>query len=500
MKKMKFLALLLGAVAMAGCQVLIGGGENEGPDAPVGGDLFSFEVSNITAYSATVKVTASDNLTTDWIWDVAEESDMINPAYVEAYLKDGYEWQLEYLEATESEYPYSKFLLDYSLKPGVADEYNFENALSAGTTYKVWACGLDMDGKAVDIKIFKFTTEALANDVKGNWGFSISSSSAGVTITVTPPSDLQTVWYWDVYEKDGYGVDASLVTSTLEYYLEYLVSAGELSANATMADLVSMIAIPAKQKDTYTFEPGDLYDGDYYVWACGLDAKGNVVTKIDYSEFTVSGSGSGSGSGGGYDDDYDTVNGTAKADEPYSNLTSNVSFTAEEAYMESYGDYWDGLGMSSLYNHENFYIELYGPYVGDDFDWIVLDLLAPAGASTPEGTYTVGYSGDYIALSSVYVDCGNEDDSFWAGSCYGFGNSETSPYSDFESGTVKITKSGSNYNIVVDAKCGAHTIKMTYTGALTTSTDIYGQSPKLKKFHTATAQRDTIGKERKVRR
>ena len=489
MKKMKFLALLLGAVAMVGCNGL-GGSENDGPDGPVGGDLFAFEVSNITAYSATVKVTASDELTTDWIWDVAEEGDMINAAYVQAYLDDYYEWQLEYLEATESEYPFNKFLLDLSLQPGVADEHSFDNILSSNTTYKVWACGLDADGKAVNIKTYKFTTEALANDVKGNWGFSISSTSAGVTISVTPPSDLQTVWYWDVCEYNGYGVDASLVTSTLEDYLEYLVQMDYLDSNATLADLVSAIAIPANESDSYTFETGDLYDGRYYVWACGLDNNGNVVTKIDTTTFEISGSGSGG------DDAY---YGIAMEDEPYSNLTANVNFTAEEAYMENYGDYWDYLGMTSLYNHENFYIEFCGPNVGDDYECIALDLLAPAGASTPEGTYTVGYSGDYIALSSTYVDCGNEDDSFWAGCCYVFGDTETSPYADFESGTVKVTKNGSNYNVVVDAKCGSHTIKMTYTGALTTYDDIYGQSPKLKKYHTAPARRATIGKERKER-
>ena len=167
--------------------------------------------------------------------------------------------------------------------------------------------------------------------------------------------------------------------------------------------------------------------------------------------------------------------------------------------MENYGSYWDDYGMSSLFGHEDFCIELYGPYVGEEYDWMVLELLAPAGATSPEGTYTVGYSGNYIALSSVYVDCGNENDSFYAGCCYGFGLDEEDPYSDFESGTVKITKSGSGYNVTVDAKCGSHTIKATYTGELLPSEVVYGQSPKLHKYHTK-SHRQTVGKERRMSR
>lgn len=479
MKKMKFLVLLLSAMVMAGCSGQIGGGEG-----PVGSKWFSFQVSDITSYSATVKVTASDNIPTDWIWDVAEEGDRVDAAYVESYLAEYYGYQLESLEATEQDYPYNKFLLDISLQAGDANECVYSNMFEPNTTYKVWACGLDIDGNPVDITIFKFTTKALPYDVKGNWGFNVATSSEGVTITVTPPSDLATVWYWDIYENDGYGVDASLVQLTLEDYLEYLVSAGELSANATMADLVKLIGIPAKEKDSFTYEVGDLYDGDYYIWACGLDANGNVVTKIDHSEFTVSGFGSGS------------ITGTAAPEEPYSNLTANVNFTAEEAYITYGGGFWDDYAMPSLFNHESFYIELYGPYVGEEYEWITLDLLAPAGATDPEGTYTVGYSGNYIALSSVFIDCG--DSYLYGGSCYGFGLDELDPYADFESGTVKITKSGSNYNIVVDARCGAHTIKATYTGALVDYTDTYGQAPKLRKIHTAPAQRTTLGRMRKV--
>ena len=481
MKKMKFLALLLGAMVMAGCSGQIGGGEG-----PVGGKWFSFQVSEITSYSATVKVTASDELTTDWIWDVAEEGDRVDAAYVKSCLAEYYSYQLESLEATESEYPFNKFLLDLSLQPGVADEYSFDNMLSPNTTYKVWACGLDMDGNPVNITIFKFKTEDLANDVKGNWSFNVATSSEGVSITVTPPSDLQTVWYWDVCENDGYGVDASLVTSTLQDYLDNLVEEGYLASGATMADIVKLIAIPAKEKDSFTYGVGYLYDGDYYIWACGLDANGNVVTKIDYSEFTVSGMGSGG------------ITGIATPEEPFSNLTANVNLAAEEAYISYGGAYWDDFAMSSLFNHESFYIELCGPYVGQEYEWMILDLLAPAGATGPEGTYTVGYSGDYIALSSVYVDCG--DSYLYGGSCYGFGFDEEDPYADFESGTVKITKSGSNYNIVVDAKCGSHTIKATYTGALLSYSESYSQAPKLKKYCTAPAHRTTLGRLRKVNR
>lgn len=488
MKKVNFFAMLLCAISLVGCNQTNNG---EGPDNnPSTDDYFTFEIGNLTSFSATVKVAASDNLPCDWIWDVAESGEMVNPAYVEGYLLESYAYKLEQLEATEADYPYSKFLLEVGLKAGVEDEYSFDNKLSPNTVYKVWACGLDEDGNAVYIQTKTFKTPVLATDVKGNFAFKVNTSAEGTTITVTPPSDLTTKWYWDIYEMDGYGVDAELVSWTLNEYLPMYVEAGELAQGATIADLVKLIAIDAKSSDSFTFE--DLEAGEYYVWACGLDANGNVATKIDSDTFTVSG---GSGSGG---DDGGVMTGTAKIEEVYSTLTSNVSFTAEEAHMDNYGSYWDDYGMSSLFGHEDFYIELYGPYVGEDYEWMVLELLAPAGATSPEGTYTVGYSGNHIALSSVYVDCGNEDDSFYAGCCYGFGETD---YADFESGTVTVTKSGSGYNVTVDAKCGAHTIKMTYTGELAPfdNSDTYGQSPKLHKYHTK-SHRQTVGKERRMSR
>ena len=70
---------------------------------------------------------------------------------------------------------------------------------------------------------------------------------------------------------------------------------------------------------------------------------------------------------------------------------------------------------------------------------------------------------------------------------------------DFESGTVTVTKSGSGYKVTVDAKCGSHTIKATYTGELLPSEVVYGQSPKLHKYHTK-SHRQTVGKERRMSR
>ena len=490
MKNVKFFALLLCAVSLVGCSSLLGDNNDDPSVKPEDVGYFSIEIDDVSAHSATVSVTASDNLPVDWIWDVAESDEVINEEYVEAYLLEYYAVQLEQFGATEAEYPFSKFLLEVGLKAGVEDTYVFKNRLSPNTVYKVWACGLDEDDNAIYIQTKTFKTPVLATDVKGDFQFNVNSSAEGTTITVTPPSDLTTKWYWDIYEMDGRGVDAELVSWILNEYLRLYIEAGKLAQGATITDLVKLIGIDARSSDSFTFE--DLEAGEYNVWACGLDANGNVATKIDVDTFTVSG---GSGSGG---DDGGVMTGTAKIEEVYSTLTSNVSFTAEEAHMDNYGSYWDDYGMSSLFGHEDFYIELYGPYVGEDYEWMVLELLAPAGATSPEGTYTVGYSGNHIALSSVYVDCGNEDDSFYAGCCYGFGETD---YADFESGTVTVTKSGSGYNVTVDAKCGAHTIKMTYTGELAPfdNSDTYGQSPKLHKYHTK-SHRQTVGKERRMSR
>lgn len=369
MKNVQFFALLLCAVSLVGCSSLLGDNNDDPSVNPEDVGYFSIEIDDVSAHSATVSVTASDNLPADWIWDVAESDEVINEEYVEAYLLEYYAYQLEQFGATETEYPFSKFLLEVGLKAGTTDTFTFENMFSPNTVYKVWACALDEDGGAAYIKTKAFKT--------------------------------------------------------------------------------------------------------------------NVATD--------------GGSGGNDGDDSGTITGTATIEKPFSNLTANVNFVAEEAYIIEGGSFWDDYAMPSLFNHESFYIELYGPYVGEDYEWMVLDLLAPDGATTPEGTYTVGYSGNYIALSSVRIDYGGENNYSYAGSCYGFGIDEEDLYADFESGTVKITKSGSGYNVVVDAKCGSHTIKATYTGALAPSEVVYGQSPKLYEYHTKSPRR-SVGGECRMKR
>ena len=112
MKNVKFFALLLCAVLLVGCSSLLGENNDDPSVKPEDVGYFSIEIDDVSAHSATVSVTASDNLPADWIWDVAESDEVINEEYVEAYLLEYYAVQLEQFGATEAEYPFSKFLLE----------------------------------------------------------------------------------------------------------------------------------------------------------------------------------------------------------------------------------------------------------------------------------------------------------------------------------------------------------------------------------------------------
>ena len=101
---------------------------------------------------------------------------------------------------------------------------------------------------------------------------------------------------------------------------------------------------------------------------------------------------------------------------------------------------------------------------------MILDLLAPSGTTTPVGTFTVGYSGNYIALSRYDVK-DEISGLFYTGGCF-YGeardNFMTNYFGFLTEGEVVITLTEEGeYRVEVDAKSVVPTIKMTYTGEIT---------------------------------
>ncbi len=118
---------------------------------------------------------------------------------------------------------------------------------------------------------------------------------------------------------------------------------------------------------------------------------------------------------------------------------------------------------------ENFFIELLGDPTGATRDAMILDLVAPKGATTPEGTYTVGFVGDYVALSRYDVVDENSGMVFFGGSYYGQAvNGIIKDYYGFlTTGTVVVTRvgeEGNNYTVRVAAYSGDYSVSVTFDG------------------------------------
>lgn len=146
-------------------------------------------------------------------------------------------------------------------------------------------------------------------------------------------------------------------------------------------------------------------------------------------------------------------------------LTEDVEFVAQSvtAHRNS-GIYAEYKGM------ENFFFEFVGEQRGGVCDVMILDLLAPSGTTTPVGTFTVGYSGNYIALSRYDVK-DEISGLFYTGGCF-YGeardNFMTNYFGFLTEGEVVITLTEEGeYRVEVDAKSVVPTIKMTYTGEIT---------------------------------
>ena len=256
------------------------GGENTGGNGGTVSTSFAINVSNITATSATVMVTPSNQET--YYFDVLEQ------AVVNNYdnLADFAVAYIDYLKEYSANYGYT--IADV-LSSG-NDQYTF-SGLNASTNYYAFAVGVDANGTVTsDVAIESFTT--LSNGIGGGSVVSkntfevnvtnISSNSATISVV---PSNSDT-YYFDLVEKevytqftDGQEFAAAYIAYLKEYYESY---------GYTVAELLS------SGEDSWTYE-GDLDPSTNYVaFAVGVSTEGSVTTNIATNEFTTLGSSSSS--------------------------------------------------------------------------------------------------------------------------------------------------------------------------------------------------------------
>ena len=128
-----------------------------GPD-PVG-TTFSFAVSELTATSATVTVTASKEPVI-YMWDIMSEADFTELGGTTDGIKAYVAEQFEY---------YSEVFTPRQVIAGLGAwytgaSYDYNESLAPSTTYVPFAACVDVDGKVVDTPVIgeRFTTEAAA--------------------------------------------------------------------------------------------------------------------------------------------------------------------------------------------------------------------------------------------------------------------------------------------------------------------------------------------------
>ncbi|MBO5662207.1 MAG: hypothetical protein J6R93_07040 [Tidjanibacter sp.] len=149
-------------------------------------------------------------------------------------------------------------------------------------------------------------------------------------------------------------------------------------------------------------------------------------------------------------------------EQPLSTLTADVNFTASEQPVIRQFD----VLYPDFRNHQSFVVELIGPEVDGKRDAVVLDLLAPKTTLSIEGEYTVGFTGDYIALPRLDLINNATGMMQYGGSYYGKAMDGVigDYYGFLTEGKVMVSSLDGEYFITVDAKSEEHNIWAYYHG------------------------------------
>ncbi len=401
-----------------------GNGENNDPTPAL---TFTIQLSNITSSSVKMEVTPSNDTDT-YYFDVVEKSVLNHYSSPEAFVAD-------YISQLKAYYEEEGMSLGDALSQG-PDSWEYqENYLSPNTEHYAFAFGVTAEGvitSEVTMKSFK-TLEAAAgggSDESSNNSFAVTVSaitSSSATVAVTPSNS--DTYYFDVVEKniyDAYPDKQTFATEMVANIKEYYESYGY-----TLADALS------SGSDTYTYE--DLLDAntDYYAFAVGVSSSGAITTDITVKAFTTLASGSGNEGG----------------DTPGTGDLALNDFSY--GYYTNYGDYYET-------GATNWYIDL---YTDDTYDVLVIEVQTPTSATSFEGTYNFDTSFAANTAVPYFIDgegyiCG----SYW---CLLDSDYNVADYRGCDSGSVKISKSGENYTIVLDAlDADGNKITSNFTGVL----------------------------------
>ena len=281
----KIFNLVLAAFVLfsaASCAGTLGGDNGDGNGGGSSSQSFVVSVSNITATSATVSVTPSNDAT--YYFDIMDKATV-----------DGYSTLSEFAEA------YIAYLKEYAVSNGYTiaeilssgnDSYTFAD-IDPATSYYAFAVGVNANGAVtsnVTVKAFTTLNSGSGSGVTSNNTFSVdvtNVTATGATISVTPSNN--DTYYFDLVEKEVYDQFPNGATFAAEYiaYLkEYFESYGY-----TMADLLS------SGSDSYTYEGDNALTPatNYVAFAVGVSTAGDVTTNITLKEFATLSSGSGSG-------------------------------------------------------------------------------------------------------------------------------------------------------------------------------------------------------------
>ena len=406
------------AMVLEPFKTLAASGNGGGNDDVVSNNTFNISVSDITANSAQVSVTPSNNDT--YYFDVIDKA--IFDQY--ANKKDFANEVVSMLQELYESYGYT---LADALSSG-ADGYFYDGDLDANTEYYAVAFGVSSNGAIttdVTTKLFKTLEGSGNDDVVSNNTFNISVSgitanSAQVDVVVSNND----TYYFDVVDKvvlDQYSDKKAFASELVGELVEYLGAYG-----------IPLEYALSTGNDGYFFDGNLDANTEYYAIAFGVSSNGTITTDVTTKLFTTL---EGSGNTGNTGADV---------------VVDNLVF----ANYENYGDYY-GTGAA------NWYLQLQD-YAYNNLVIIevqtALDATSFAGTFNINDTYAVG-----TAVSGFIYD-GYFYGSVWVGLD---SDENITDYLLTANGTVSIVDEGNgNYTLTIDAADeNGRKLNASYTGA-----------------------------------
>ncbi len=254
MKKL-FNLLMMGAlVALVACDPI-----NPTPDPEPKATSFEITVSDITATTATVSVTPSND-TVYYYTGMVEADDLLEYASIEAYADSLLDYLPTYVEWYNGYYGpyYGEITIEDMFMKGL-DEYTYEE-LDPSTKYCVFAFQVDLTElkRVADVTSKEFTTLELKKS-ENIISFNHNEGDTIINITTTNSDD----YFWTYIEKDTlayyYGGDAAeCFAETVEYWADYYGSWFSLLLSSGDEEINTKEFI--EKPDTYVFIAANLYD------------------------------------------------------------------------------------------------------------------------------------------------------------------------------------------------------------------------------------------------